>query len=117
MKIFPIIAAAFAAITALTSDAIPLHIRRLSSPAYALSEHLTNRVTIEGLLRHAKKFQRFADDHEGNRGFGSVEHNGTLNYIVDFSRRNGYVLTYQPNYPIAYPYLFFLLGKGSAHLF
>ncbi|KAI9498667.1 leucine aminopeptidase [Zychaea mexicana] len=94
MRVLPAIASALALLSAASVQAAPLDER--GPPAHALSKQLTNRVKIEGLLRHTDAWQKIADEGgDDNRVFGSKAHNATIDYIYNFNKENGYETTLQ----------------------
>ncbi|KAI8146945.1 hypothetical protein BJV82DRAFT_597130 [Fennellomyces sp. T-0311] len=99
MRVLPAIASAIALLSC-TAQGAPLEER--GPPAHALSNQLTNRLKIKGLLRHTDALQSFADNSgNDNRVFGSTGHNATVDYIYNFGKQNGYDTWKQYAY---YPY-------------
>lgn len=64
---------------------------------YVDSESLQDLVNIEDLLKGSQALQDIADEHDGNRAFGSGGHNATVDYLMKTVEATGYYdVTKQP---------------------
>ncbi|ORX87360.1 aminopeptidase [Basidiobolus meristosporus CBS 931.73] len=59
------------------------------------SEWLQNKITLKGLLRHTDNLQKFANQNNHTRVFGSKGHRLTLDYIHKLVKDAGYEVTLQ----------------------
>lgn len=57
---------------------------------YVTSEALQDLITLEDLLAGSQKLQDFADENGGNRAFGSLGHNATVDWLYDTLDATGY---------------------------
>lgn len=60
-----------------------------------LSQELREAVSLEGILKHAERFQTIADEHGGNRAAGTPGYDASAEYVANELRRVGYEVTVQ----------------------
>jgi Zn-dependent M28 family amino/carboxypeptidase len=56
---------------------------------------LARAVTVDGVLKHARAFQRIADRNEGNRASGLPGYDASADYVANRLERAGYEVTRQ----------------------
>lgn len=60
-----------------------------------LGTRLARAVTVDGVLKHARAFQRIADRNEGNRASGLPGYDASADYVATRLERAGYEVTRQ----------------------
>lgn len=64
-------------------------------PTTDLSSDLREAVTTEGIMEHARRFQKIADEHGGNRTAGTPGYDASADYVADSLRAAGYEVRVQ----------------------
>jgi Zn-dependent M28 family amino/carboxypeptidase len=67
---------------------------RSASPLEA-SAGLRSAVTVEGIMRHERRFQAIADENGGNRAAGTPGYDASAEYVAGQLREAGYEVTVQ----------------------
>ncbi|WP_166175654.1 M20/M25/M40 family metallo-hydrolase [Rubrobacter tropicus] len=60
-----------------------------------LPAELREAVTLEGIMDHARRFQRIADEHSGNRAAGTPGYDASAAYVANELREAGYEVKVQ----------------------
>ena len=60
------------------------------------ADELREAVTTEGVMQHARRFARIAEENGGNRAAGTPGYDASAEYVADTLRDAGYEVTVQP---------------------
>jgi Zn-dependent M28 family amino/carboxypeptidase len=88
-------AAALMAVVGISAASIGTAAASPSHKAVSLPERLTKSVTVNGVLRHERAFQRIAERNGGNRAAGRPGFTASVSYVQDRLESAGFEVTVQ----------------------